>query len=92
MALAFDTLGFSKAQQKAGVAAQQADAHAEAVRDHVMPEIATKADIAELRAATKADLQRLENLIERQTLQLTVRLGGLVIAGVAALTAFRFFA
>ncbi|PWJ81487.1 hypothetical protein C7441_11019 [Pseudaminobacter salicylatoxidans] len=92
MNIAYDTLGYSKALQKAGIPAKQADAHAEAVRDHVMPEIATKADISELRNSMKVDLQRLESLIERQTLQLTVRLGGMVIAGVAALAAFRFFA
>ena len=78
MAATFDTLGYSKALQKAGIAAKQADAHAEAIRDKVMPELATKADISDLR-----------HLIERQTLQLTVRLGGLLVIGVGVLAALK---
>jgi len=78
MALAYDTLGFSKALQRAGVPVQQADAQAEAIRDHVMPELATKADIAELK-----------HMIERQTLQITVRLGGLIVIGVGVLAALK---
>jgi hypothetical protein len=46
-----------------------------------MTEVATKADLA----ATKADLQAtaaaLERAIELATLRLTVRLGGILIAG-----------
>lgn len=76
MAMTYDTLGYSKALQKAGISAKVADAHAEAVRDHVMPELATKADIAELK-----------HLIERQSLMITVRLGGLMVVGVGALAA-----
>lgn len=60
--------------------AKQADALAEAIREKVMPELATRADIVELK-----------HLIERQTLQLTVRLGGLVVIGVGVLAAARFF-
>lgn len=76
MALAFDTLGMSHALQDAGVPAKEADAHANAVRDYVMPELATKSDV-----------QRLEHLIERQGLLLTVRLGGLLVVGIGALGA-----
>lgn len=76
MAHAYDTLGFSKALQLAGIPGAQADAHAEAIRDKVMPELATKADIADLKHA-----------IERQSLLITVRLGGVVIVGVGALAA-----
>lgn len=35
--------------------------------------------------ATKADMRELQRLIERQTLQLTMRIGGLTVLGVAAL-------
>jgi hypothetical protein len=60
--------------------AKQADALAEAIRETVMPELATRADIVDLK-----------HLIERQTLQLTLRLGGLVVVGVGVLAAARFF-
>lgn len=81
MAIAFDTLGYSKRLREAGVSSKIAEASAEAARDFIMPELATKSDIA-----------RLEHLIERQSLLITVRLGGMIIAGVAALAAIRFFA
>lgn len=81
MTVTYDSLGFAQALRQAGIPQKHAEAHAAAIRDKVMPELATKADIAELR-----------HMIERQTLQLTVRLGGLVLAGVGALVAFRFFA
>lgn len=80
MAHTMDTLAFTKHLRAAGIAEKQAEAHAEAVREFVMPELATKADIAELK-----------HLIERQTLALTVRLGGLIILGVGALATLQRF-
>lgn len=71
MTIAFDTLGYSKALQKAGITAKNADAHAEAARDFIMSDLMTKADLA----------AAMDNL----TLRLTVRLGGLLMAGVGAL-------
>lgn len=70
MSAAFDTLGYAKHLRDRGVPAKQSEAHAEAARDFIMPQVATKADIIEVK-----------HLIERQTLALTVRFGsGLVIA------------
>jgi hypothetical protein len=54
-----------------GIPQEQAEAHAEAVRDFVMVELVTKADLA---AA-----------LETQTLRLTVRLGVLLFIAVGAL-------
>lgn len=45
MAITFDTLGYSKRLRENGVESKQADAHAEAVRDYVMPELVTKSDL-----------------------------------------------
>ena len=73
MAATIDTLGFAKHLRGAGVPDKQAEEHAEAVRDYLMSEVATKADVV-----------RLESMIERQTLQLTVRLGGIIVAAVAS--------
>jgi hypothetical protein len=71
MAFAFDTLGYSKHLQDAGVARPQADAHAEAARDFIMTELVTKADL---------------NLaLDNVKSSLTVRLGSIMVAGVAAL-------
>jgi hypothetical protein len=71
MVYAMDTLGFSKRLRERGIPQEQAEAHAEAVRDFVMVELVTKADLA---AA-----------LETQTLRLTVRLGVLLFVAVGAL-------
>ena len=66
---AFDTLAYARKLKAAGVAAAQAEAHAEAVRDAVVQGFASKADIRRLEdkidalaegKADKADIRRLE--------------------------------
>lgn len=83
MAVAYDTLGFAKHLTAAGMPAKQADALAEAIREKVMPELATRADIIKLEHL----IERQTLLLEQQTAKLTIRLGGLVILGVSALAA-----
>ena len=73
MAYAFDTLGYSKALREAGIPTDHADAYARADREFIMVDLVTKED---LRLA-----------LDLQTLQMTVRLGGIVAAGFAALAA-----
>lgn len=74
MAYAFDTLGYSKALREAGIPADHAEAHAAAAREFIMVDLVTKDD---LRLA-----------LQLQTLQIAVRLGGIVGAFIAALGAF----
>jgi hypothetical protein len=71
VAWAFDTLGYAKRLRDGGVPNPQAEAHAEAAREFIMTELVTKQD--------------LQTAIETQTLRLTVRLGGIVAAGVGFL-------
>jgi hypothetical protein len=73
VAWAFDTLGYAKRLRDGGVPNPQAEAHAEAAREFIMSELVTKQD--------------LQTAIETQTLRLTVRLGGIVAAGVGVLVA-----
>jgi len=80
MAYAMDTLGYAKRLRDAGLSQQQAEAHAEAARDFVMAELVTKTDL-------QTAVQLLEAKIDAQTLRLTVRLGGLLAAGIAILAA-----
>ena len=70
---AFDTLGYAKRLRDGGVPNPQAEAHAEAAREFIMTELVTKQD--------------LQTAIETLTLRLTVRLGGIVAAGVGVLVA-----
>jgi hypothetical protein len=71
-------LGYAKHLRDNGVAQQQAEAHAEAARQFIMAELVTKSDLQVL--TTHFDT-KLDNL----SLRLTVRLGILLAAGIAAL-------
>jgi hypothetical protein len=45
-----DTLAYAEALIEAGIAEGHAKAHAKAMRDHVIPDLATRQDIADLRS------------------------------------------
>ena len=73
MAFAFDTLSFARYLREKGVPSQQAEAHADAVRQFVMGELVTKQDLA--------------LALDNATLKLTVRLGVMLATGIALLGA-----
>jgi len=73
MVFAFDTLSFARYLREKGVPSEQAEAHADAVRQFVMTEVVTKQDLT----------LALDNL----GLRLTVRLGVMLAAGIAILGA-----
>jgi hypothetical protein len=100
MVYTFDSLGYAKRLRENGVAQNQAEAHAEAARDFIMAELATKADLRTELQAVRADLlavkQELQTVkqelqtelrtsIETQSLRLTVRLGAMMIVALGAL-------
>lgn len=68
MSAAYDTLGFAKHLTAAGIPQQHADALTEAIRDKVMPELASKTDIVEVK-----------HLIERESMRVRLWLGATVI-------------
>ena len=80
MAFAFDTLGYAKHLRDAGVAQEQAEAHAEAARQFIMAELATRYDLDVLRRELRAKIDTL-------SLRLMVCMGIMLAAGVAALAA-----
>jgi len=80
MAYAFDTLGYAKRLRDAGISQGQPEAHAEAAREFVMGELATKADLQAIRADLQAAMDTL-------SLRLTLRLGVMLAAGLATLAA-----
>lgn len=80
MAYAFDTLGYAKRLREAGISQGQAEAHAEAAREFVMGDLATKADLQALRAGLQAAMDTL-------SLQLTLGLGVILAAGLATFAA-----
>jgi hypothetical protein len=93
---AFDTLGYAKGLRDGGVPNPQAEAHAEAAREFIMTELVTGQDLkVDLQAAIdplrvaittlQARIDTLQVTIDTQTLRLTVRLGGIVAAGIGIL-------
>jgi hypothetical protein len=78
MAYTFDSLGYAKKLRDRGVPNDQAEAHAEAARDFIMPELATKTDLL-------ATEQRLQAAMDTLALRLTVRLGAMIVVAIGAL-------
>jgi hypothetical protein len=81
MAYAFDTLGYAKHLRDNGVAQQ----HAEAARQFIMAELVTKSDLLALTAHFDEKLAHFDTKLDNLSLRLTVRLGILLAAGIAAL-------
>lgn len=75
--MAIDTLAYAKALEASGINRQAAEAHAEALAQHVLPELVTKAD--------------LDIAIERLEHRLTLRMTSIVGVFDAALFALLRF-
>lgn len=71
MSIAFDTLGYAKRLETAGISRKHAEAHAEAAKEFMMAELVTKTDLV---AA-----------LDTATLRLTVRFGAMLAVAVGAL-------
>jgi hypothetical protein len=83
----FDRLTYVDKLKAAGIDERFARAHADALEQALREEVATKADIT----ALKTDVLRLEHKLEVGLRDVTIRLGSLVIAGVAVLAGIKFF-
>lgn len=79
-AIAFDPLAYSKKLKKAGFTDEQAEVQAEALAELIDERLATKQDILEL----KRDIKELEIRLKHD---LTLRLGGMLAAGIAIVAA-----
>ena len=76
----FDTLAYAKKLKAAGFTEQQAEIQAEALSEIIEYRLATKQDIEEL----KRDIKELELRLKHD---LTLRLGGMIVAGIAVVAA-----
>src|SRR5436305_1373268 len=92
--MTFDTLSYARRLKQAGVPEQQAEAMADATRELVTQDVASKADISAIRselAVIKADLvaleQRLNGAMDNLVLRITVRMGVMLAAGLSLMTA-----
>ncbi|WP_306049220.1 hypothetical protein [Oceaniradius stylonematis] len=68
-----DTLRFAQHMRESGMDQKQAEALANGIGDYIVSDLVTKDD--------------LRDALDRQTLRLTIRLGGLMIIGLGALAA-----
>jgi hypothetical protein len=89
--MTFDTLSYARRLRQAGVPEPQAEAMADATRDLVMQDVATKPDLAGVEQRLRADLlaleQRLAAAMETLTLRLTVRMAIMLAASLSLMTA-----
>ena len=90
--MAFDTLTYAKKLQEAGVPPQQAEAHAGALKELVEGNLATRQDLLEMEARLEARFSAFEvkmaalevRMAEMET-RLLVRLGAIMVGGIAIL-------
>lgn len=78
--IAFDTYAFVKKLKDAGMPEEQARILAETHAELIEERLATKRDLKELEGNLQRDMKEME-------LRLTIRLGGLMIAGFSVLAA-----
>ena len=92
--MTIDTLAYAKALEAAGVERQAAEAHAEALTHHVLPDLVTRPDLEQVVARIDQVADRLEQRIdltaERTAHQQTVRLFGMVLGIVGLMDAILF--
>ena len=87
-AIAFDTHAFVKRLTAAGMPESQAEILAEEQARLIEDRLATKADVERLETNIRRDFEhRIETLEQR----LTIKLGALIAAGVAFLSATKYF-
>jgi len=86
-AVAFDTLKFVERLEAGGFTHAQAKAAAEAFADATGQELATKADLAAVRADLKAEAAVIRSELRELELRMTIKLGGLIMAATGVLLA-----
>jgi len=91
-AITFDTLKFVKTLEASGVSAKHAEAFASAVRDSTeSADLATKADLRELKAELKSDSRELKAELKADMreleLRMTIKLGGMLVVAVGVIAA-----
>lgn len=91
MTARFDSLGYVRRLEDAGVERRIAETHAEVVRDFILDEVATKADVELVRADMRSLEERIDGKLDVLEQRMTVKLGGMLIAAVGlALAGVRF--
>ncbi len=77
--MSIDTLGYVKRLEAAGFKREQAEAHAEALRDELVPQLATTADVERLGDRIETAIAKMEGALWKHTVG--VLLGVLAVGG-----------
>jgi hypothetical protein len=85
--MTIDTLAYAKALEAAGVNREAAEAHAEALTHHVLPDLATKTDLDQ---AVERLEHRIDHAVEQSEHRLTVRFFGMTLGIVGVMNAILF--
>ncbi|ATQ67005.1 MULTISPECIES: hypothetical protein [Methylosinus] len=86
-AVAFDTLKFVEKLEAAGVPHAQAKATAEAFAEATSQELATKADLAAVKAELKADIATVRAEVELAKRDLKIWFGSVMVVAVGVILA-----
>ena len=95
MAILFDTLEYARRLRQAGFSEQQAEGQAQALAAVMTDSIATKQDLRELELRIDARFDQQEAVFEARLdarlsdleRRLTLRMGGIMVAGIGAVSA-----
>ena len=83
--MSFDTLSYARRLKASGFSDEQAETLADATRELVVQDFATKGDIAILKTDLVALEQRITSAMDNLGLRLTVRMGVMLAAGLSIL-------
>ncbi len=83
--MSFDTLSYARRLKASGFSDEQAETLADATRELVVQDFATKGDIAILKTDLVALEQRIMSAMDNLGLRLTVRMGVMLAAGLSIL-------
>ena len=91
----FNTLAYAKKLKSAGFTEEQAEIQAEALIEIIEDRLATKQDMKELETTLKQDMKELETTLKRDMKELelrlkhdlTIRIGGMLTAGIVIIAA-----
>ena len=86
-ALLFDTHKAVKELQEAGFDEAQAEAVVATVGTAIIGNVATKQDVSDVRSELQTMAKDLRSEIQAAELRITLRMGGLIVAGVALIIA-----
>jgi hypothetical protein len=89
MGTMIDTLGYVKRLTAVGVSREQAEAHAEAFRDEIAAQVATKADLDAVGAKLESAIDKVERRIDVVEAKLEARIDAGQSSAKADLEAFR---